>query len=81
VEALQRRLADLRAAFTVRDILAGHPRVVDGAGEDCLVVDLEGSWQIVLAANHPRNPRTASGACDWGKVTRVRVLRIENRDA
>ena len=81
VDALQRRLADLRAASTVEDVLVGHPRAVDGVGEDCMQVDLEGSWRIVFAANHPKNPRTASGVCDWAKITRVRILRIENCDA
>jgi hypothetical protein len=81
VEALQHRLADLRAASSARDILAGRPRIIDGADGDCMAVDLEGSLQLVFAASHAENPKTAAGTCDWAKVTRVKIMRIEKRDA
>jgi len=81
VEALKHRLADLRAAANGTDIVAGRPRFVDGTDDECIAVDLAGKWRIVFAANHVKNPRTDTNACDWAKVTRVKIMRIENCDA
>lgn len=43
-----------------------------------MAVDLHDGYRLVLAAGHPRNPLTADGQPDWARVTRVKVLRIEN---
>jgi proteic killer suppression protein len=80
VEALQHRLADLRAASSVRDIIAGRPRTIEGPEGQCMAVDLAGKWRLVFAANHVANPKTESNTCDWAKVTRVKIMRIENFD-
>jgi proteic killer suppression protein len=81
VEILKHRLADLRAASTGKDILAGRPRILGDSGGECMAVDLVGAWRLVFAANHVRNPRTHTATCDWAKVTRVKIMRIENCDA
>jgi hypothetical protein len=81
VEALKHRLADLRAAATGRDVFAGRPRIIGGEHSEYMAIDLAGKWQLVFAANHVKNPRTDANACDWTKVTRVKVIRIENCDA
>ncbi|HEV2687131.1 MAG TPA: hypothetical protein VGV35_01215 [Bryobacteraceae bacterium] len=81
VEALKHRLADLRAAATGKDILAGRPRFVVCSDVECMAVDLAGMWRLVFAANHVKNPKTEANASDWAKVTRVKIMRIENCDA
>jgi len=78
LEALKHRLADLRAAANGGDILVGRPRLVGGVGGERMAVDLPGKWQLVFAPNHRKNPTTASNTCNWPKVTRVKIMQIEN---
>lgn len=75
---LMRRLADLRAATTVADLIVGHPRELDGPCPRLYAIDLCDGATIILSANHNSNPVFESGCFDWSKVSRVKVLRIEN---
>ena len=76
-EVLKHRLADLRAATFVTDIVAGRPRVLDGVGNQHMVVDLCDAHRMDFCANHPNNPVTRAGELDWAKVSRIKILRIE----
>ena len=75
-ETLKHRLADLDAATSPRDLLAGQPRL--GQDEQTMLIDLCDGHRIVFAANHPDNPLTGDGSLDWGKVRRIKILRIES---
>lgn len=75
--ALKNRLADLRAAVVAPELPAGRPRRLDGADSNLIALDLADGWRLVFAANHKRNPITESGSVDWEKVSRVKILRIE----
>jgi len=77
--ALRRRLADLRAASNVAELVAGHVR--PGTAKDQLVIDLVDGAVIVLCANHVKTPRVASHEVDWAKVSRIKFLRIGRHDA
>jgi len=77
-ESLKHRLADLRAARTATDLLAGRPRTVRGTGRECMVVDLRDGNRLVFAASHPTNPMTQTNNVDWTKVMRIKILRIES---
>lgn len=77
---LRRRLADLRAATAVGDLLAGNPKVVESDGMSYLVVELCQDYEIVLKANHPENPVTDTGQLDWAKVSRIKVTYIGGKD-
>ena len=76
-EVLKRRLADIRAATSVEDLVAGRPRELAGS-DPHMIVDLSDGYYIVFGANHPNNPMTESGDLDWTRVSRVKILRIEN---
>ena len=78
-EMLMHRLADLSAASSISDLLAGNPRPVDGGR--LIVIDLSSSRRLVFAPNHPRNPQRDDGATDWAKVNRVRIVRLEADNA
>jgi len=78
-EMLKHRLADLRAAKTPKDLLAGHPRV-DESGS-WMIVDLSGDSRIVFKANHVKNPIGENGELDWSRVNRIKILRIEGGHA
>lgn len=72
-EKLKHRLADLRAASCVKDLMVGRPREVEGI----MIVDLCDDYRIILCANHNLIPLLDSGAIDWTMVNRVKILRIE----
>jgi hypothetical protein len=78
-EFLKHLLSDLRAAKSVTDLVAGRPRI--GDDQSHMVVDLGESHRLVIKANHTYNPLTSSNDLDWGKVTRVKIMRIESEDA
>jgi hypothetical protein len=73
---LRRRVADLRAATSVRDLLIGAPR----EAEDQIALDVGPCFQITFCANHNTVPTLESGAIDWSKVSRVKILAIESKD-
>jgi hypothetical protein len=75
---LKRRLADLRAAASVDELVAGRPRELEGADGRSIVVDLDDNDRIVFSANHSTVPVLESSAVDWSKVSRVKILRIES---
>ena len=79
-EVLKRRLADLRAAVSVMDLVAGHPRTLDGDESDHMILNLRDGYFIVFAANHVNNPTKESGQLDWASVTRIKILRIERNN-
>ena len=72
---LNKRLADIRAAEAVSDLLVSTRVVADG-GYEAIQVSLANGFELVLVANHVQNPTTASGKIDWEKVARVKVLEI-----
>ena len=78
---IKRRLADVNAATSVDDLIAGNPRYLNIKGRSCLVVNLCDDVCIVFEANHPVNPRTESGAIDWSTVNRIKVTAIGNVNA
>jgi hypothetical protein len=76
-EAVKHRLADLRAATSVKDLVAGRLHKLDGTDSRYMVVDLCNDYQMIFCANHPKNPMTKSGELDWAKICRIKILRIE----
>ena len=75
-DVLRHRLADLYAAVSIADLIAGNPRIVEANGMSCLIIDLCHGHLLVLKANHIENPLTESGQIAWGKVSRIMVTRI-----
>lgn len=77
-DILKRRLADLRAATSVRDLVAGNPRV--GPDGQIMLLDLADGYRLVIKANHINNPLTGTAGLDWEQVTRVKIIRIEGEN-
>jgi proteic killer suppression protein len=73
---LRTRLADLRAAGTVAELVAGrpHPLKGDRAGE--FAIDLHGGHRLVFVQDHDPVPIREDGTVDWNSVTNVRVVFI-----
>jgi plasmid stabilization system protein ParE len=73
---LQSRLADLRAAGSVADLIAGRPMLVEGR-EAGVQLDLSAGYVLVCRVNHADPPRDAVGKIDWRRVRRLRIVAIE----
>jgi hypothetical protein len=76
-ETLKRRLADMRAATSPADLIAGRPRRLEGFPQQ-MIVDLRAGYIVVFCANHSRNPITDGGDLDWARISRIKLLRIES---
>ena len=70
------RLADLRAAACVSDLVAGrpHPLKHDRLGQ--FAIDLDGGCRLVFEPASDPVPRTDDGSVAWREVTAVRILLI-----
>jgi proteic killer suppression protein len=74
---LQARLADLFAAESVGEIVAGRPHPLKGDRHGQFSVSLDGGRRLVFAPNHgDATPTAADGSIAWASVTRVRVVFI-----
>ncbi len=80
-QRLRRRLADLRAATSVKDLVAGRPRELESVRRRNVSVELAEGSRIVFCANHNSIPTLSSGGVDWSSVSRIKILRIESDDA
>jgi hypothetical protein len=76
---LQHRLADLCAASSPLDLVAGRPRTVGGG--QFMTVDLCDGYRVVFDPNHVNNPMTKTNDVDWPRISRIKLLRIERDDA
>jgi len=75
---LKHRVADLRAAESVKDLVAGRPRETESANPGCFVIDLANGSLLAFCANHRKVPLLTSGGVDWARISRIKILRIEN---
>jgi hypothetical protein len=73
---IRKRLADLRAAASVADIIVGNVRSHADLQRHCKLLDLSQNAQLVFCSNHPKPPFDALGAVDWTKVTRIIILEV-----
>ena len=64
-EKLKHRLADLRAAESVKDLVVGQPREVKSADPGCFLVDLANGCRLTFCANHLKVPKLTSECVDW----------------
>lgn len=68
---LRRRLADLMAAATVAELVAGRPHPLTGDRAGQLAMNLHGGHRLVIESAHPDSePRS------WPAVSRVRIVFI-----
>ncbi|WP_297809600.1 hypothetical protein [uncultured Methylophaga sp.] len=74
------RLDDIAAATSWSDILLGSPRIIyeHEFGVHVFKISIGETSKLVFVANHPSNPLTNNDEIDWSKVTRVKLLRIED---
>jgi hypothetical protein len=73
--ALQQRLADVRAAESIGDLLVGDPRTSDPE-HSTLTISLGGSACTIWSQNHVRPRLTVDGRIDWDRTTRLLLREI-----
>jgi hypothetical protein len=76
---LRRRLADLKAASTVADLIAGDPR--KSADGQTLEMSLGDGAALILRPNHTREPSNGIATIVWEEVRRLQLLQIRRDDA
>jgi len=76
--ALRDRLADLRAASQLTDLLVGSPTVMQGLQGKRVTIGLAGACRLIVEANHLKLPTDPSGSVDWSRVTRIKIVNIED---
>lgn len=73
-ESLKDRLADLEAAATVQDLIAGYPRRCKTSEK--YRVNLSDGFCVEFSPNHIKNPISQDGNVDWNRVSRIQILSI-----
>lgn len=67
----------MRAAASVKELVAGRPREVEVGRQPCFAVDLGDGYRIIFSSNHNTTPLLTSGGVDWARVSRIKILGIE----
>jgi len=70
---LRSRLADLQAAETVLELVAGRPHPLTGSRAGQFAVDLAGGQRLVFRA---AGQETEAGRPDWKRVTAIEIVFI-----
>jgi hypothetical protein len=76
-DKLRARLSDLETAENFTELPTGNPRIVIDGEKEALALDIGETHRLYLAPNHNLNPTDSVGKVDWLRVTRVRIIKIE----
>lgn len=77
-QTLRKRLADLRAATSPTDLVAGSPRVLNDGDLEYMALNLREGFRVVLVPNHVKNPRNRANRIEWAKINRIKIIGICN---
>jgi len=73
---LQRRLADIQAAVTLRDVTAGRPHPLEKNRDGQYAIHLHGACRLVLESADDPIPFNENGRVSWDEVTKVTIIFI-----
>jgi proteic killer suppression protein len=74
-ELLRGRLADLHAARSLEEFVAGRP-TLDPDDERVLVFELAEGVVLRVQVNHANPPLLTDGTIDWSRVRRLKIVSI-----
>lgn len=77
---LRRRIADVRAATKITDILLGNPSVFTFNGEQRFQLELEHFGVLSFEPNHIRNLSEQGETIEWDTVSRLKLVDVELSD-
>lgn len=73
---LKSRLADMRAAMFVSELLAGSPGEIVHNGRPAYKLDLTTQERLVFCCVHETIPLLPNNNTDWQQVSRVKLVNI-----
>lgn len=73
---LRSRLADLVAATSVQDLVAGKPHPLKGDRDGQFALSLQGGVRLVFESANDPVPHKKDGSIDWAKVSVVCIVFI-----
>lgn len=73
---LQSRLADLNAASSVQELVAGRPHPLKGDRMGQFALDLDGGRRLVFKPVNDPIPQKNDESIDWARVTKVCIIFI-----
>lgn len=74
---LHDRLSDIISAMNIFDIPVGNPVLVIDDGREEWRLNITEGYFLLLSANHANLPAKSDGSIDWQKVTRVKIMNIQ----
>jgi plasmid maintenance system killer protein len=78
---IARRLGELKAAEnleTLKTLPQLRAHELKGNREGQLSVDIKHPYRLLIVPDHEETPRKEDGGLDWQKVTKVKVLGVED---
>lgn len=72
-KGLMSRFADLEAATTVSDLVAGKPHPLKGNRSDQFSVTVYGGVSLTFSSVDDPIPKNEDGSIDWHSVTSIRI--------
>ena len=78
---IARRLTELAAAENLETLrklpqVRAHELLGDRAGQ--ISLDVKHPYRLLVAPDHEETPRKGDGGLDWQKITKVKVLEVED---
>jgi len=77
---LEQRLADFAALATVADLAGLFGENIIERSPIERSIRLKAGYDLVFCVGHVQVPCTPSGATDWAKVSRIRIMALEATD-
>lgn len=71
---LRTRLADLYAASSPEELVAGYPHPLRGDRQGQFAVRLHGGFRLCFEPYEAPCPRTPDGSIDWSRVTTILIV-------
>jgi toxin HigB-1 len=75
---LQSRLAELFAAATVVELVAGRPHPLQGTRAGSFALDLHGGYRLIFKPTVQPPVKKPDGSIDWAQVSKVTITEVVN---
>ena len=71
------RLADLEACDFLSDLIVGNLRV-DPTNSEQFKIDIDENYRLIVCSGHIKADLTDDGDIDSSKISRIKIIKIEN---
>lgn len=78
-KSLKHRLADISAAKSIFDLVAGNLKHVKGAPTDC-TIEVGSCFKLLFRASQTNLEKDKNGNINWSTVYRIKLLKISKSD-